>query len=209
MSKWTALLKAGKYAVNNPVTRSLGSAAIHPQRTFAGAGRALTSAAVGAGTGYVAWEALVNDKPVVRTVADAALGEKTVDALISTAEDTANSVKATARDMKESAAGVNGALQQGGSIFGGISDFLKNICGGNGADMFGNFFSNIGKGHVSGLSIVGLLAAGLMIFGRFGWLGKIGGALLAMMLVGNNSRVMQTPEQQETENRRQSAGLRR
>ncbi len=73
----------------------------------------------------------------------------------------------------------------------------------NGADMFGNFFSNIGKGNVSGLSIVGLLAAGLMIFGRFGWLGKIGGALLAMMLIGNNSRVAQVQENLQADNRQQ------
>lgn len=69
--------------------------------------------------------------------------------------------------------------------------------------MFGNFFSNIGKGNVSGLSIVGLLAAGLMIFGRFGWLGKIGGALLAMMLIGNNSRVAQVQEHPQADNRQQ------
>ena len=99
--------------------------------------------------------------------------------------------------------GLNGTVQQANSTFGGISDFLKNVCGGNGADMFGNFFSNIGKGNVSGLSIVGLLAAGLMIFGRFGWLSKIGGALLAMMLIGNNSRVAQVQENPQAENRQQ------
>lgn len=68
--------------------------------------------------------------------------------------------------------------------------------------MLGNFFANIAKGNVSGLSIVGLLAAGVMIFGRFGWLGKIGGMLLAMMLIGNNSKVTQaqTPQMSQDGN---------
>ena len=55
-----------------------------------------------------------------------------------------------------------------------------------------NFFNNISSGKVSGLSIGGLIAAGYMLFGRTGLLGKIGGALLTMMLIGGNSR-QQTP----------------
>lgn len=215
MSKWSAilktgttLLKGGKYVVNNPATRSLADAAIHPQRTLIGAGRAIKTATVGAGIGYLGWETLVNDKPVVRTVADAVLGKGAVDSAITTTENAVQTFQDTARDVQESVSGLNGAVQQSQSVFGGISDFLKNICGGNGADMFGNFFSNISRGNVSGLSVVGLLAAGLMIFGRFGWLGKIGGALLAMMLVGNNSRMAQVQEQ-PTENRQQSGGRHR
>ena len=52
--------------------------------------------------------------------------------------------------------------------------------------MIGNFFSNIGKGNVSGLSLIGLVVAALLVFGRFGWMGKIAGAVLAMMMIGNN-----------------------
>ena len=194
MGKWATILKGGKYIFNNPATRSLGGAVIHPQRTLAGAGTALKSATLGAGMGYLGWEALVNDKPVMRTVADIAIG---------TTGNAVDSVQEAVRDVKESVSGLNGTVQQANSTFGGISEFLKNVCGGNGADMFGNFFSNIGKGNVSGLSIVGLLAAGLMIFGRFGWLGKIGGALLAMMLIGNNSRVAQVQEHPQADNRQQ------
>lgn len=35
----------------------------------------------------------------------------------------------------------------------------------------------------------GLIAAAFLIFGRFGWLGKIAGAFLGMMLIGNNAGV--------------------
>ena len=44
--------------------------------------------------------------------------------------------------------------------------------------MIGNLFGNIGKGNVSGMSIVGLVAAAFMVFGRFGWMSKIAGACL-------------------------------
>lgn len=204
MGKWSTILKGGKYVINNSATRSLGGAVIHPQRTLAGAGKALKSATVGAGLGYLGWESLVNDKPVVRTVADITIGKDNVDAVVDTASKTVDSVQDAVRDVKKSVSGLNGTVQQANSTFGGISDFLKNVCGGNGTDMFSNFFSNIGKGNVSGLSIVGLLAAGLMIFGRFGWLGKIGGALLAMMLIGNNSRMAQVQENPQADNQLQS-----
>lgn len=70
----------------------------------------------------------------------------------------------------------------------GVSSFLGNTFGGNGMNMFGNFFSNLFSGRVSGMSIAGLLAGAWMMFSRFGMWGKIGGALLAMMMIGNNSQ---------------------
>ncbi len=65
--------------------------------------------------------------------------------------------------------------------------------------MMGNFFSNLGSGNVSGLSIAGLVVSALLIFGRFGWLGKIAGAVLGMMMIGNNANMAQVlgaPKQQ-------------
>jgi hypothetical protein len=32
------------------------------------------------------------------------------------------------------------------------------------------------------------------VFGRFGWLGKIAGAFLGMMLIGNNAGIFRTPD---------------
>ena len=70
-----------------------------------------------------------------------------------------------------------------------IGDFFRGIFGGNGLEMFGNFFKNLGKGNVSGLSLAGLVTAAFLTFGRFGWIGKIAGAMLGMMLIGNNSNI--------------------
>ena len=57
--------------------------------------------------------------------------------------------------------------------------------------MFKNFFSNLGKGNVSGLSLAGLVAAAYLVFGRGGFLGKLAGTMLALMLIGNNSNMNQ------------------
>ena len=54
--------------------------------------------------------------------------------------------------------------------------------------MFGNFLNNLTSGNISGWGIGALIAASYMIFGRTGLLGKIGGALMAMMMIGNNSQ---------------------
>ena len=106
--------------------------------------------------------------------------------------------------ISSSVSGVSGA-------WGGIGSFLKNMFGGNGLDMLGNFFGNIGKGNVSGLSMLGLVASSLLIFGRFGWLGKIAGALMGMMLIGSNSRgvQMEQPSQRESQDVQRNGGMRR
>ena len=69
-----------------------------------------------------------------------------------------------------------------------ISNFLG---GGSGANSFWqmiqNFGSNLFSGKMSGMSMAGLVLSGLLIFGRGGLLGKIAGALLAMMIVAMNS----------------------
>ena len=181
----------GKKLVNNPVTRSMGGAVVHPQRTLAGFGHATKTAVVGGGMGYLAWENIVNDKPVVRTVADVLVGEENVDKGME--------IAGQAADRVEQAVDKAGEALQG------------NITGGNGLDMFGNFFSNLGKGNVSGLGMLGLVASALLVFGRFGWLGKIGGLLLGMMLIGNHSRIEQTHPIGQTpqESQERQGGMRR
>ena len=198
MGKWSSILRAGKYVIDNPATRSVGRAVTSPARSLAVSGQALKTATIGAGIGYVGWEALVNDKPVARTVADVAIGEKNVDTIVGKTTETVDDIHEATGTAVQSMNNANNALS-------GISDFLRSASSGEGGNMFGNFFSNIFSGNVSGMSIVGLLAAGLMIFSHTGWLGKIGGALLAMMLIGNNSKRVVEPTPQVT----QTSGLKR
>lgn len=72
--------------------------------------------------------------------------------------------------------------------------------------MPGGFFSNLGRGNVSGLSIAGLVAAAFLVFGQRGWLGKIAGLFLGMLLIGNNAGVLRTAPQ-ESVSRAQAPAL--
>ena len=176
---------------------SAGDAIIHPQRTLTGAGKAVKTAAVGGAVGYVGWEKLTTDKSVTRIVSDAVIGPDTTDAIA----DTVSDVKELKTKAGEAVDAVNGVA----SNMSGIGNFMHNISTGNVGDMFGNLFSNITSGKVGGMSLLGLVAAAFMTFGRFGWLSKIAGVLLGMYIIGNNSRAQQAVnnERQRTNEKRQ------
>ena len=176
---------------------SAGDAIIHPQRTLIGAGKAVKTAAVGGAVGYVGWEKLTTDKSVTRIVSDAVIGSDTTDAIA----DTVSDVKELKTKAGEAVDAVNGVA----SNMSGIGNFMHSISTGNVGDMFGNLFSNITSGKVGGMSLLGLVAAAFMTFGRFGWLSKIAGVLLGMYIIGNNSRAQQAAvtERQRTNEKRQ------
>lgn len=211
MAGWARILGYGKKLVNNSATRSLGGAVVHPQRTLAGLGHATKTAVVGGGMGYLAWENIVNDKPVVRSVADVLVGEEIVDKGLEVAGQAAGEVKEAIEETGKSLDGVKDGVRSLNETWGGIGTFLGNLTGGHGLDMFGNFFANLGKGNVSGLGMLGLVASALLVFGRFGWLGKIAGLLMGMMLIGNNSKVERTKPsgQSPDEGQARQGGMRR
>ena len=191
---WSSLLKATfKYGgrAAKATASSVGSAVIHPQRTIKGLGTATKTAAVGGATAYVGWEKLTTDKSVARIVGDAVVGSDTID----TVTDKVDGVANTVTELKDSVGGavdtMNNAMTSVDSKWSGMSNFLRGVFSGNGGDMVSNFFSNLGKGNVSGLSLAGLVLSALLVFGRFGWLGKIAGAVLGMMMIGNNANMSQ------------------
>ena len=130
---------------------------------------------------------MTTDKSVTRIVSDAVIGEEATDTIAETASD----VKELKNKAGEAVDSVNNAMGDINSKWSGMSNFFRGIFSGNGMDMFGNFFGNLGKGKVSGLSLVGLVAAAYLVFGRFGWLGKIAGTMLGMMMIGNNANISQ------------------
>ena len=178
---------------------SAGDAIIHPQRTLTGAGKAVKTAAVGGAVGYVGWEKLTTDKSVTRIVSDAVIGSDTTDAIA----DTVSDVKELKTKAGEAVDAVNGVA----SNMSGIGNFMHSISTGNVVDMFGNLFSNITSGKVGGMSLLGLVAAAFMTFGRFGWLGKIAGVLLGMYIIGNNSRAQQAVNNERQKNKQQEKTL--
>lgn len=180
----------GKAAV--ATGKSAGDAVLHPTKTLRGAGQAVKTATVGGAVGYVGWEKLTSDKSVARIVSEAVVGQNATDALAGTTDG----MKALTDKAGEAMDTVSGAVSGIEGKLDGVSNFLKATTSGGLGTMIGNFFGNLGRGNVSGLSIAGLVAAAFLVFGRFGWLGKIAGALLGMMLIGNNAGVIlaESPE---------------
>ena len=205
MGFWSTLLKYGGKAAKGmgkaaaATGKSAGDAVLHPTRTLRGAGQAVKTATVSGAVGYVGWEKLTSDKSVARIVSEAVVGKNATDSLAGTTEDMkARKEKAgEAMDTVANAvSGLDGKLE-------GVSNFLKETANGGLGTMIGNFFGNLGRGNVSGLSIAGLVAAAFLVFGRFGWLSRIAGALLGMMLIGNNSDITRA-DMQENMTRTQS-----
>ena len=162
---WATLLKAGLKFMGSgakATAKTVGHTVLHPQQTIKGMGTATKTAAVGAATGYVAWEKLTTDKSVARIVGDAVVGSDTIDSVGEKVEGVGNAVSSLGETASNAMNSVSDAV--------------------NGANSNGN---------VSGMSMLGLVASAFLIFGRFGWLGKIAGVLLGMMMIGNNASLNQ------------------
>lgn len=155
----------------------------HPVNTLKTTGSALKTATIGGAAAYVGWEKLTTDKSVARIVGDTLVGENAVDQV----KETMNDVKDLKEKAGEAVDAVSDAMTDVNSKWSGMTKFIRGMANGEGLNMFSNFFGRLGSGNVSGLSIAGLVASALLIFGRFGWLGKIAGTMLAMMMIGNNS----------------------
>ena len=192
---WATVLKAGLKFMGSgakATAKTVGHSVLHPQQTIKGMGTATKTAAVGAATSYVAWEKLTTDKSVARIVGDAVVGSDTIDSVGEKVEGVGNAVSNFGETASNAMNGVSEAVNGANNNLNGISNFLGSMTNGNGGNMFSNFFSNLFSGNVSGMSMLGLVASAFLIFGRFGWMGKIAGALLGMMTIGNNATLQQT-----------------
>ena len=191
---WRSVLKFGgkaaKWAGRNAgrVIETGGKAILHPAQTLKTTGTAAKSAAVAGGIGYVGWKKLTTDESVVGIVSDAIIGEKGTQKV----KDTVHGAVEGVRDLKESVgdmtAKVTGAAENVDGKLNGISSFLSDVSSGNGGEMLGGFLGNLSHGNVSGMGVMGLVLSAFLIFGRFGWMAKLAGAMLAMMTIGNNSQ---------------------
>lgn len=206
---WSFLLEYGGRAMRgtgramNATGNSVGKAVLHPSQTLRGAGQAVKTATVGSAVGYVGWKKLTTDESISRIVSEAVVGKSATNALAGTVDDV--------RELKEKAgetvSAIGDAVSGADSKLNGVSNFLREVSGGGLTDLLGGFFRNLGRGNVSGLSIAGLVAAAFLVFGRFGWLGKIAGVLLGMMLIGNNAGVVRTAAATENVPRTQTPDL--
>ena len=79
MGIWSSIASAAKNQAVRKVGRFVTYPIVHPGRTLQGAGAATKTAVVGGGMGYLAWESIANDKPVVKTATEVLVGEETAE----------------------------------------------------------------------------------------------------------------------------------
>lgn len=185
------------------------------------------SAAVPIGVGLEAVEAKQNGvglwqqlkKDVLGIEANESVGEFAAKEVVG--EEAVEGAKDVAKGVGSAARAAGGAAKSVTEFFGGGSDggtgegqgqgqsgsWLSNLL--SPLKGIGNMFSGLFNGNSSGLGIGTLVAAGFLMFGNFGWLGKIGSVLLAMlgmnMLTGNSSQ--QTQQVAAAPARGESAGI--
>ena len=195
MSIWSSIARRAGRIITYPVT--------HAGTAVQAVGKTTKTAVVGGGLGYMAWESVVNDKPVVRTASDILVGKETTEEVSDVVTGTVDGVGKVVTGAGNLVEDAGNMLSETNNSTSGVGKFFQGLFTGNGLGMIGDFFQNIGKGKISGLSLAGLIGAAILSFGRFGWLGKIAGAFLGMMIIGNNwnmNKVMGGESQQTGEN---------
>ena len=198
MGFWTSIVNYGKSAVRGS-GRVITYGVTHPkQATITGV------------AGYAGWQYLAKDKPLVDSAGDIAgkaaditFGEKRVDKAVevtnnavSTVSDTVTAVGDTIDSASNALSSAADTAKEANNAMSGLGNFLQGLTSGNGLGMIGNFFKNLATGNVGGLGIAGLLGAAWLVFGHSGWLGKILGGLLAMLVIGNNFQPTRAQSQQ-------------
>lgn len=190
MGFWTSIVNYGRSAARGS-GRVVTYAVAHPKQM-----------AVSGAAGYAGWQYLVNGQPLVDSAgdmlegaADVTFGGNRVDKAKEIAGDTVTTVSETASAISDKIDSATETLSQATatarettSALSGIGNFFQGLTSGNGLGMIGGFFRNLASGNVGGMGIAGLIGAAILCFGRFGFLGKMLGGLLAMMIIGNNFR---------------------
>ena len=190
----TSTLWKGGSSVVGAVARNPKTTAVASVATFAGWQKlSHPDESIGTAVGKTLRGGTDGTGDFAHDVVNGYTGDNTVEKV----KDTTNNV---ITEIKETATEAKGLLGSLGDTLKGISSFLGDMFGGNGANMFSNFFHNLGSGKISGLGIGALIASAYMVFGRTGLLGKIGGALMAMMMIGSNSH-QQTQTMGQSEKR--------
>ncbi|EOA58504.1 hypothetical protein HMPREF1214_02076 [Bacteroides sp. HPS0048] len=195
MSIWSNIARRAGRIITYPVT--------HAGTTVQAVGKTTKTAVVGGGLGYMAWENVLNDKPIIQTASEVFVGKETTEKVSDVVTGTVDGVGKVVSGAGNLVEDAGNMLSGANNSTSGVGKFFQGLFTGNGLGMIGDFFQNIGKGNISGLSLAGLIGAAILSFGRFGWLGKIAGAFLGMMIIGNNwnmNKVMGGENRQADEN---------
>ena len=159
---------------NNPKASAVAAVA-----SYAGWKNLGTNDSFGTSVGKTVREATSGAGNFAHDAVNGFTGKNTVENVKEKVSTTVDSISETANETKDLLGGL-------GNIVSGFSQMI-----GNGFNMITGLFSNIGSGKLSGLGLAGLLASAYLIFGRSGILGKIGGALLGMLMLNGTSQHQQ------------------
>src|SRR5574344_97519 len=165
MGIWSSIASAAKNQAVRKVGRFVTYPIVHPGRTVQGAGAATKTAVIGGGLGYLAWESIANEKPVIETASEVLVGKETTDKVGNVVGATVDGVEKTVNCAGKVIENAGNILSGANNSGGGLGNFFQGLFSGNGFGMIGDFFKNIGKGNVSGLSIAGLVGAAFLCFG--------------------------------------------
>ncbi len=191
--------------VVSAVARNPKASAVVGVATYAGWNKLGTNDSMGTAVGKTLREGVDGSGSFTHDMVNGFTGKNTV-------EEVKDTTKTVIEGLKDTASETKGLLGTLGDTIQGIGKFLGNMFGGEGMGMFSNFFGNLGSGKISGLGIGALIASAYMMFGRTGLLGKIGGALMAMMMIGNNSSRQvkaRTENVEQSESREKQNGIHR
>lgn len=187
------------FAQKNPKVTAVAAAA-----TYAGWNNIGTSDSLGTSVGKSLRDVTDGAGGFAHDVVNGYTGENTVEQVKETTQSVVNGVTDSANATKD--------------VLGGIGNMMSGLVNmiGSGIGAISNMFNNVGLGKISGLGIFGLIAAGYMMFGRSGILGKIGGALMAMFILNSTTEAKQkeqaatqTMQQGNTQENQQQSAMRR
>lgn len=196
--------------------KSLGVAkniAMHPWQAIK-TGAVLTSG----------WNLVFHNKPIFDSVRDyggwlvgAFAGNDRKATYLNTLNDVENRITHVGDKIRSTTNDIADATHEsiqtlkgvGNNVVDSAVDTASTVSNGNSINMFGGFLNNVSKGNVSGLGVAGLLLSAYMMFGRTGILGKIGGLLLGLLMVGANSAptLNQAPAVQESQSQDVGRGM--
>ena len=190
---------------------------------IASAGASLATKAMYVGGIFGAWQYLKKNGGIVNEGGSAILGED-VNKKVRTAVADKFDGKDDAKEQTQAGQAQGQIMSQGGyqmeqsapmvaqnpaaSPVDGVQNFMGSMTGSNGSsptNMMNNFVSNLFSGGVPTSNIAGLMLGAWMMFRMSIW-GKLGGALLSMMMVGKNSQ-QQMPTQQMQPGMAQGIGM--
>jgi hypothetical protein len=130
------------------------------------------------GGGYAAYQYSRTGQGALSTWGDLLMGKETMDKARN------DGVGTVVGDFLLGDGKTEKAVEKGKDLVSGVGDAVGGIAQG-GSGLFGtmgNMISGLFSGGTS--SLVGLIAAGMMLFGNFGWMGKIVCGLIAAMSFG-------------------------